>query len=96
MWKNSHAGDSSFKRSTLDSSSNAASGQNSNEWRILYVKLTNEINDLVSLEIPLSLLYSRFDMTLEDDVAEGKVWKDERTEAEKERALIFDFQDPRL
>ena len=57
--------------------------------RILYVRLANEINDLVSLEIPLSLLYSRFDMTLEEE--EQKVWSDERTEAEKERALIFDF-----
>ena len=83
MWKSYG---SSFKRSTLDSSNY---GENLNEMRILYVRLANEINDLVSLEIPLSLLYSRFDMTLEED--EQKVWSDERTEAEKERALIFDF-----
>ena len=84
MWKSYG---SSFKRSTRDSSNY---GENLNEMRILYVRLANEINDLVSLEIPLSLLYSRFDMTLEEE-DEKKVWSDERTEAEKERALIFDF-----
>jgi hypothetical protein len=56
-----------------------AKRETNEETRIFYVRLSDELNDLAGLNIPINLLYDRF-----DPIAELKPLEDNRTAAEKE------------
>jgi len=60
------------------------------EVRVLYARLAREIGDLAALQIPVNLLYDRFDTPL------TTAPPDTRTSDEKETSSIFSFLDPRL